>query len=87
MNVWELEIAKQRFDEMIKKVHADGPQEIIDYNKESVFVISANEYQKINKKKQKGSIIEFFNEAPSGFADLEIGKNKSVEIQKLKLTF
>jgi prevent-host-death family protein len=44
---WQLQEAKQRFSEVVRQAEANGPQVVTRHGKEVVFVVSAEEYRRL----------------------------------------
>ena len=59
---WQLQEAKNRFSEVVRKASDEGPQTVTKYGKDSVVVLSAEDYRKL--KKPKTSLVEFFKNLP-----------------------
>ncbi len=68
VSTWQLQIAKQRFSEVVRKAECEGPQQITKGGIESAWLISAKDYRRLTKKKQ--SLVEFFQNSPH--TDVEI---------------
>jgi prevent-host-death family protein len=64
---WQLQEAKQRFSELVRRTLEEGPQTITRNGEEVVVVIPAADYQ----PKADGSFAEFLINGP-GFDDLEL---------------
>ena len=64
--------AKQRFSELIRTAHADGPQVVTRHGEEVAVVIDIADYQRM-----KGEIIEFKDYLRSGqaFEDLDLSRS------------
>jgi len=64
--------AKQRFSELIRTAHADGPQVVTRHGEEVAVVIDIADYQRL-----KGEIIEFKDYLRSGqaFEDLDLSRS------------
>ncbi len=67
---WTVAAAKARFSEMIDKAMSSGPQAITRNGKRAAVVVSAEEWER--KTRRKGTLLEFFQSAPEGFADLDL---------------
>jgi prevent-host-death family protein len=44
---WQLQEAKQRFSEVVRQAEANGPQVVTRHGQEVVFVVSAEEYRRL----------------------------------------
>jgi prevent-host-death family protein len=67
---------------VIDRALADGPQTITRRGRETVVVVSAEEWQR--KTKRSGSLAEFFAESPLRGASLQIERLKG-GVRKVKL--
>jgi len=69
---WQVQDAKQRFSELIRTAHADGPQVVTRHGEEVAVVIDIADYQRL-----KGEIIEFKDYLRSGqaFEDLDLSRS------------
>jgi prevent-host-death family protein len=66
---WQVQEAKQRFSELIRKAHADGPQVVTRHGEEIAVVIDIADYRRL-----KGETAEFKDFLRSGpaFEDLDL---------------
>ena len=77
---WQLQEAKNKFSQVVQEAQKSGPQVITVHGKETVVVISSDEYRKLMHK--EGSLVEFFQNSPlHGMAlDLERSKDTGRDI-------
>ena len=68
---WQVQDAKQRFSELIRTAHAEGPQVITRHGAEIAVVIDIADYRRL-----KGEVIELKDYLRSGpaFDDLELDR-------------
>jgi len=71
---WAVAEAKARFREVIDRALADGPQTITRKGKEAVVVVSAQEWQR--KDRRKGNLAEFLAASPLRGSGLKIKRTK-----------
>jgi prevent-host-death family protein len=66
---WQVQDAKQRFSELIRTAHADGPQVVTRHGEEIAVVIDIAEYRRL-----KGETAEFkdYLRSGPGFDDLDL---------------
>jgi len=70
---WQLQAAKARFSEVFRLARAQGPQWVTRSGKEAVVVLAAEEYERLTRrKKQTGSLVEFFAKSPLAGLDLNL---------------
>jgi prevent-host-death family protein len=58
---WQVQEAKQRFSELIRTAHADGPQVVTRHGEEIAVIIDIADYRRL-----KGEITEFKDYLRSG---------------------
>lgn len=75
MNTWQLQEAKARLSEVIKKAKTEGPQSITVHGQPSVVVLSSGEYERL--KRPKGSFVEFMRRSPLFGVDLKLGREQT----------
>lgn len=68
---WPVQDAKQRFSELIRTAHADGPQVVTRHGEEIAVVIDIAEYRRL-----KGETVEFkdYLRAGPAFDDLDLDR-------------
>ena len=74
MEHWQLQDAKNRFSEVVKKAVINGPQIVTKRGIETVVIISVDEYRKLTKPKT--TLSEFFNKSPL--------KNSNINLERIK---
>ncbi|MDH4164151.1 MAG: type II toxin-antitoxin system Phd/YefM family antitoxin [Nitrospirota bacterium] len=75
MNTWQLQEAKARLSEVIKKAKKEGPQSITVHGQPSVVVLSSGEYERL--KRPKKSFVEFMRSSPLFGVDLKLGREQT----------
>lgn len=71
---WQVQEAKQRFSELIRAAHADGPQVVTRHGEEIAVVIDIAEYQRM-----KSGTAEFKDYLRSGHAFEDLDLSRSTE--------
>lgn len=71
---WQLQDAKNRFSEVVKKALANGPQIVTKRGVETVVVLSVKEYRKL--KQPKSNLVEFFKHSPLRNAHIDLARSK-----------
>lgn len=74
MSKWQLQDAKNRFSELVRKGREEGPQVITLHDRDAVVVVSANEYGKLSRP--RGSLVEFFRKSPLMGLDLDLIRSR-----------
>ena len=59
---WQLQEAKNRLSEVVRKARSDGPQVITLHGSAAAVVISAQDYGKLSRP--KGNLVDFFRGSP-----------------------
>lgn len=72
---WQLQEAKNRFSEVVRNATEVGPQTITKHGKDSVVVLSADDYRKLNQPKT--SLVEFFKKSPLSKVEINLERDKS----------
>lgn len=72
---WQLQEAKNRFSEVVRKASEEGPQTVTKHGKDSVVVLSAEDYQKLEKPKT--SLVDFFQRSPLVEIELDTERDKT----------
>jgi prevent-host-death family protein len=72
---WQLQEAKNRFSEVVRKASEEGPQTVTKHGKDSVVVLSAEDYRKLEQPKT--SLVEFFQKSPLAKVEMDLKRDKS----------
>lgn len=72
---WQLQDAKNRFSEVVRKASTEGPQTVTKHGKDSVIVLSIEDYQKLDRPKT--SLVDFFRNSPLASVELDTERDKS----------
>src|SRR5690625_7189488 len=67
---WQLQEAKNRFSEVVRKASEEGPQTVTKHGKDSVVVLSAEDYRKLEQPKT--SLVEFFQDSPLSKIEIDL---------------
>lgn len=71
---WQLQEAKNRFSRLVEQAQHNGPQIVTKHGKETVVIISVNEYRRLIKPKK--DIVGFFQESPLVGEDIDLTRSK-----------
>jgi len=74
-HIWQLQEAKNKFSELVEKAQQEGPQIVTKHGKESVVILSIEEYKKIVKP--KSNLFQFIQSSPLSRALINIERDKS----------
>src|SRR5699024_6724341 len=71
---WQLQEAKNKFSEVVRKATEECPQTVTKHGKDSVVVLSVEDYKKIERPKT--SLLEFLQHSPLASVYLDIDSDK-----------
>lgn len=71
---WQLQEAKNRLSELVRKARQEGPQVITLHGRDAAVVVSAREYQRIARP--KGNLVEFVRKSPLAGAALDVRRSR-----------
>jgi len=72
--IWQLQEAKQKLSQLVRRALEEGPQTITRHGEEAVVVISASEFRRLNGT---SDFKEFLLSGPS-FDDLELERPREL---------
>ncbi|MDW7762029.1 MAG: type II toxin-antitoxin system Phd/YefM family antitoxin [Acidobacteriota bacterium] len=72
---WQLQEAKNKFSKLVEKARQEGPQFVTKHGKESIVVLSVEEYKKIIKP--KSNLFQFIQTSPLSKTSVSIERDKS----------
>ena len=70
---WQLQDAKNRLSELVRKARAEGPQMITLRGRDAVVVVSAKEFGKLSRP--RGSLVDFFRKSPLAGVKLDLARS------------
>ena len=73
---WQLQDAKNRFSELVEKAITLGPQTVTKRGKETVVVLSVEEYKKLTKPKT--NLVDFFKNSPLHDIEIDLERDKDL---------
>ena len=76
MGKWQLQEAKARLSEVIKRAAKEGPQKITVHGEPTAVVISNEEYERL--KHPKGSFVKFMRSSPLYVLDLNLKREQNL---------
>ncbi len=76
MRSWQLQAAKARFGEVIKKAAKEGPQSITVHGEPSAVVISNEEYERL--KRPRESFVKFMRRSPLYGVELDLEREQAL---------
>ncbi len=77
MTKWQLQEAKNRLSEVVRKASEEGPQIITLRGDDAVVVVAASEYSKLTQR-PKSSLVDFFRKSPLGGVALDLTRSRDV---------
>ncbi len=76
MDTWQLQEAKARLSEVIKKAAKEGPQKITVHGEPTAVVISNKEYERL--KRPRESFVEFMRRSPLYGVELNLKREQTL---------
>ena len=71
---WQLQEAKNRLSEVVRKARNEGPQVITLHGADAAVVVSAKDYRRISRP--KGKLVDFFRSSPLVGVKLVLTRSK-----------
>ena len=68
---WQLQDAKARFSELVRRVKSEGPQHVTVHGKEEVVVIAADEFRRLIGERTGKALIAVLQASPHRHLDIE----------------
>jgi antitoxin Phd len=75
MNKWQLQDAKNRLSEVVRKATDEGPQVITLRGDDAVVVVAVDQYARLTRK-PKGTLVDFFRKSPLGAVALDLTRSR-----------
>ena len=76
MRTWQLQDAKARLSELVRKAEREGPQCITVHGHSTAVVISPKEYERLNLP--RGSFVSFMRQSPLYGIELELKREQTL---------
>jgi prevent-host-death family protein len=77
MQTWQMQTAKARFSDVVKRAKSDGPQDITIHGKSVAVVLSRELYDRLSGNSQ--SLVQFMQSSPLyGMEEVVFERDKSV---------
>ncbi len=74
MAKWQLQDAKNRLSEVVRKASDEGPQVITLRGDDAVVVVAADDYARLTRK-PKSTLVDFFRKSPLGAVALDLTRS------------
>ena len=71
---WQLQEAKNRLSEVVRKARSEGPQVITLHGADAAVVVSALDFGRLLRR--KGRLVDFFRKSPLVGVDLDLARSK-----------
>ena len=76
---WQLQTAKARFSELFELARTVGPQRVTRRGKDSVMVVSTEEYEQLSKRhRPTTSLYELIASSPLRGLDLDLERSQDI---------
>jgi prevent-host-death family protein len=73
---WQLQEAKNRLSELIRKAREEGPQTITVHGADAAVVVSAEQYARLARR--KGTLLDFFRKSPLVGVELDLARSRDL---------
>jgi len=74
---WQLQEAKNRLSEVVRKASDEGPQVITVRGDDAVVVVAAAEYARLARKRS-GGLVDFFRKSPLCGVALDMARSRDI---------
>jgi prevent-host-death family protein len=71
---WQLQEAKNRLSELVRKARSEGPQVITLHGADAAVVVSAQEFGRMSRP--KGKLVDFFRGSPLVGVELTLTRSR-----------
>ncbi|NRB11412.1 MAG: type II toxin-antitoxin system Phd/YefM family antitoxin [Rickettsiaceae bacterium] len=75
MTMWQIQEAKAKLSEVVKKAGKEGVQRISVRGKETAVILSIEQYTKLTSP--KSTFVDFIQKSPLRDVDIDLSRNKS----------
>lgn len=75
MTRWQLQEAKNRLSELVRKAREEGPQVITLRGDDAVVVVAAKQYWRLARR-PRGTLVDFFRKSPLAGARLDLTRSR-----------
>jgi prevent-host-death family protein len=79
---WQLQEAKNRLSEVVRKARNEGPQVITLHGSDAAVVVSAKDFGKLSER--RGRLVDFFRNSPLAGVHFDLARSKDTG-RKVKL--
>ena len=76
MQRWQLQDAKNRLSEVVRKATEDGPQIITLRGDDAAVVVAAKDYARLTRRKSSGTFVDFIRNSPLRGVKLELERSR-----------
>ena len=70
---WQLQEAKNRLSEVVRKAQQEGPQTITLHGKDAAVIVSAKQFAALPRR--KGTLVDFFRKSPLVGVNLDVSRS------------
>lgn len=81
---WRLQDAKARFSELVRLAHSDGPQHVTLHGRDSVVVVDAGEFHRLNGTRTGQLLIDALQASPHREIEVE-PRRSAMPVRSIKL--
>jgi antitoxin Phd len=81
--IWALQDAKNKFSELVDKAVGDGPQVVTRHGRETVVIMSVDEYRKLQVNRL--DLADFFMSSPLAGSEIEFSRSADANARTVDL--
>ena len=71
---WQLQEAKNRLSEVVRKAQSEGPQVITLHGSDAAVVVSTKDFGRLSRP--KGKLVDFFRKSPLVGVELNLARSR-----------
>ena len=76
MHTWQLQEAKNKLSELIRRAQVEGPQTITKHGEDAVVVLSMTDYKSLEKPNT--TLVQFMASSPLAEYEINVERDKSL---------
>ncbi|MGI5289321.1 type II toxin-antitoxin system Phd/YefM family antitoxin [Nonomuraea polychroma] len=79
---WQLQEAKQRFSEVVRRAHDEGPQVVMRHGRDVAVILDMEEYRRLKRQEPKPDFKEFLLSGPD-LSELDLTRDTNTEMREI----
>ena len=73
---WQLQDAKARFSEVVRRARQEGPQHVTVHGREEVVIVAAEEFRKLAGERSGQALVEAMQQSPHRSTNIEPARSR-----------